>query len=177
MTVDPKKTGNQIAALRKTLGITQNELGDRLGVSYQAVSKWERGETLPDVGLLPDLAGILRTTVDSLLSGGEKVMNYRGKVTVADMREGINCLRRMGELLGRDCCIYRYAVDGINTGMNTDIEEAFTDENIFECFVAEALIQNLMNGFYVDITDVKNGFKTEKFRNIACEYAAKYGIV
>ena len=177
MTVDPKKTGNQIAARRKTLGITQGELGDRLGVTYQAVSKWERGETLPDVGLLPDLAGILRTTVDSLLTGGEKVMNYRGKVTVDDMREGINCLRRLGELLGKDSLIYRHAIDGINTGMNTDIEAAFTDDNIFECFVAEALIQCLMNGYYVDITDVKNGFKTEKFRNIACEYAAKYGIV
>ena len=177
MNVDPAKTGRQIAAMRKALGLTQSELGDRLGVSYQAVSKWERGEALPDVGLLLDLAGVLRTTVDSLLTGGEKVMSYRGKVTVADIREGINCLGRMGELLGKDNSIYRHAIDGINNGMNTDIEAAFTDENIYECFVAEALIQNLINGSYVDITDVKNGFKTDKFRNIVCDYAAKHGIV
>ena len=132
---------------------------------------------MPDVGLLLDLAGVLRTTVDSLLTGGEKVMNYRGKVTVADMREGISCLGRMGELLGKDNPIYRHAVDGINNGMNTDIEAAFTDENIFECFVAEALIQNIINGSYVDITDVKNSFKSDKYRRIVCGYAAKHGIV
>ena len=38
-----KKVGEQIAALRKAKGITQNELGERIGVSFQAVSKWERG--------------------------------------------------------------------------------------------------------------------------------------
>ena len=43
MTVDPKKTGEVIAMLRKNMGLTQNELGERLCVSYQAVSKWERG--------------------------------------------------------------------------------------------------------------------------------------
>lgn len=177
MKVSPEKTGRQIAAMRKAAGLTQSELGDRLGVSYQAVSKWERGETLPDIGLLPDLAGVLRTSVDSLLTGGEKIMNYRGKVTVADMREGLGCLGRMGELLGKDNPIYRHAIDGINKGMNTDIEAAFTDDNIFECFVAEALIQNLIGGSYVDITDVKNGFKSDKFRSIVCDYAAKYGIV
>ena len=177
MKVSPEKTGRQIAAMRKAAGLTQSELGDRLGVSYQAVSKWERGETLPDVGLLPDLAGVLRTTVDSLLTGGEKIMNYRGKVTVADMREGIGCLGRMGELLGRDNPIYRHAIDGINKGMNTDIEAAFANDSIFECFVAEALIQNLISGSYVDITDVKNSFKSDKFRSIVCDYAAKYGIV
>ncbi len=177
MNVSSEKTGRQIAVLRKELGLTQNELGERLGVSYQAVSKWERGETLPDVGLLPDLAGVLRTTVDSLLTGGEKIMNYRGKVSVSDMREGVGCLKRMGELLGKDNPLYRHAVDGINEKMNTDIETAFSDEKLFECFVAEALIQNLISGSYADITDIRNGFKTEKYRDIACDYAARYGIV
>ena len=177
MNVNPEKTGRQIAVLRKELGLTQSELGDRLGVSYQAVSKWERGETLPDVGILLDLAGVLCTTVDSLLTGGEKVLNYRGKVTVADMREGVSCLKRMGELLGKDNPLYRHAIGGINKGMNTDIEPAFSNENLFECFVAEALIQSLINGSYVDITDVRNSFKTDKFRDIVCDYAAKYGII
>lgn len=177
MNVNAKKTGAQIAALRKSLGLTQNELGERLNVSFQAVSKWERGEALPDVGLLLDLARVLRTTVDSLLTGGEKVLHYRGKITVADMREGINCLNKMGSLLGKDNPLYRHAVEGINNAMNTDIEAAFKDEHIFECFVAEAIIQNLMNGSYIDITDVKNGFKSEKFRDIVCDWAEKYDII
>ena len=104
-------------------------------------------------------------------------MNYRGKVTVADMRDGISSLKRMGELLGKDNPLYCHAIDGINERMNTDIEPAFSNENLFECFVAEALIQNLISGSYVDITDVRNGFKTDKFRDIVCDYAVKYGMI
>lgn len=50
---------------------------------------------------MPDLAAVLETTVDHLLNGGEKITHYRGKITVADMREGIDCLKRMGEYLAR----------------------------------------------------------------------------
>ena len=44
--MDMKKVGEQIAALRRANGLTQNELGERLGVSFQSVSKWERGGSL-----------------------------------------------------------------------------------------------------------------------------------
>ena len=176
MNIDMNKIGCQIASLRKAKGLTQNELGERLGISFQAVSKWERGETLPDVSLLVGLANILETSVDHILRGGEKIMNYRGKITVADMKEGIKSLEKVGELLGKDTLIYRSAIEGINTRMDTDIEEAFRNENIFECFVAEAIIQNLMAGAYIDLSDVKNNFKYEHYSKIVCEYAQKYDI-
>ena len=152
--MDMKAVGNQIAALRRQKGLTQADLGDRLGITFQAVSKWERGETLPDTGLLPDLANILETSIDFILSGGQRQVHFRGKITVAQMSEGLNCLKRMGELLGKDHILYRHAIDGINTKMNTDIEEAFADERIFECFLAEAIIQSLMAGKYIDRTDI-----------------------
>ncbi len=176
MAINIEKVGRQIAALRKAKGLTQAQLGERVNVSFQAVSKWERGETLPDSGILVDLAAVLETSVDTILTGGEKAVNYRGKITVADMREGIACLENCGRLLGKDNLIYRSAVEGINERMDTDIEQAFTDERIFECFVAEAIIQNLKAGSYIDLTDVKNSFKYEKFRNIVLEYADKYGV-
>lgn len=119
---------------------------------------------------------MLETSVDSILTGGEKAINYRGKITVADMREGIACLENCGRLLGKDNLIYRSAVEGINKRMDTDIEQAFADEKIFECFVAEAIIQNLKSGLYIDLTDVRNGFKYEHFRNVVLEYAEKYGV-
>ena len=72
--MDIEKVGNQIAMLRKKKGLTQNDLGERLGVTFQAVSKWERGETLPDTAILPDLANVLETTVDFILTGGEKMV-------------------------------------------------------------------------------------------------------
>ena len=174
--MDSKLVGRQITLLRKEKGLTQNELGDRLGVSFQAVSKWERGETLPDTAILLDLANALGTSVDFLLSGGSQVIHYRGKFTVNQIRDGILALREMGELLGRDNMLYRHAINGINENMNTIMEDAFSDERILECFMAEAIIQNLIAGKYVDPTDVKNGFQHDHFRDIVLEYCGRYGI-
>lgn len=174
--MDIKKVGYQIAELRKNKGLTQSDLGDRFGVSFQAVSKWERGETLPDTAIPVPLAEVLETTVDFILTGGEKALNYRGKIKVSDMFEGIKHLGKIGESLGKENIIYRYAIKGINDGMNTDIEACFTDDYVFECFVAEAIIQNLKMGVYVDLTDVKKSFKHEHFRNIVIDWCEKYGI-
>lgn len=176
MSFNVKKVGEQIFALRKRKGLTQAELAQRLNISFQAVSKWERGETLPDTALLPDLANILETTIDNILTGGEKMMNYRGKITVSDMRRGIECLGEMGKLLGKDNIIYRYAINGINEKMNTDIEPAFSDEYVLECFIAEAVIQNLKAGAYIDITDIKTSFRNEHFSKIVCDYAEEHNI-
>ena len=174
--MDSKLIGRQIALLRKEKGLTQNELGDRLGISFQAVSKWERGETLPDTAILLDLANALGTSVDNILTGGQQVLRYRGKITVSQMRDGILALKQMGETLGHENGLYRNAIEGINKGLNTNIEDAFSDSRALECFIAEAIIQNLMIGKYIDPTDVKNGFQYEHFRDIVLEHCAKYGI-
>ena len=174
--MDIRKVGSQISDLRKAKGLTQSELGERIGVSFQAVSKWERGETLPDITLLPDLAKILETTVDFILLGNEKAIEYKGKFTVTDIKKGLDCLKKAGEYLGTENIIYRSAINGINTDLNTDIEEAFSDDYVFEAFLAEAIIQNLISGLYVDISDVKNNFKHDHFKNIVVAYCNRYGI-
>jgi len=175
--MDNKKIGATIATLRNNKNMTQTELGERIGVSFQAVSKWERGETLPDISILPSLADILETTIDYILRCGEPNFSFKGKIKVSDMIEGINHLKKVGELLGSENIIYRYAINGINNGMNTDIEPAFSDDFVFEAFVGEAVIQNLMQGMYVDVTDVMRSFKHEHFRNVVLEYVKKYSII
>lgn len=174
--MDMKKTGRNLAGLRKLKGITQNELGERIGVSFQAVSKWERGEALPDTAILPELARILETTVDFILMGEDMLTEYKGKFTVADMKKGLVCIKEAGEYLGKENIIYRAAIEGINTRLNTDIEEAFSDSYVFDAFLAEAIIQNLMAGLYVDISDVKNNFRYEHFKNIVIDYCRRFGI-
>lgn len=174
--MDNKRIGATIALLRNNKKMTQADLGERIGVSFQAVSKWERGETLPDVSILPVLADALETTIDYILRNGEPDFSFKGKIKISDMIEGISRLKQVGELLGKDNIIYRYAINGINTGMNTDIELAFNNDNIFEVFVAEATIQNIMNGMYVDVTDVMRSFKYEHYRNLVLEYMKKYSI-
>ena len=61
--------GQRIASLRKEKSLTQEELAETLGVSAQAVSKWENDVSCPDIMLLPRLADILGVTTDLLLSG------------------------------------------------------------------------------------------------------------
>ena len=58
---------HQIANLRRTRGITQEELATALGVTNQAVSKWESGQCCPDIQLLPPLASYFHVSVDDLL--------------------------------------------------------------------------------------------------------------
>lgn len=62
-------TAKLLVELRKEKHLTQNDLAESLGVTYQAVSKWERGENLPDSMMLIDIAAFYGITVDELLNG------------------------------------------------------------------------------------------------------------
>ena len=64
--------GKRISALRKKVGLTQDTLARNLGVSPQAVSKWENDLSCPDIGLLPKLAKILGVSTDVLLGAEEE---------------------------------------------------------------------------------------------------------
>ena len=64
--------GKRIASLRKGAAMTQEELAEKLGVSPQAVSKWENDLTCPDIMTLPKLAQLLGVSTDELLSGERK---------------------------------------------------------------------------------------------------------
>jgi len=62
-----KRLGTNIALYRKRMGLTQLQLAEKLNYSDKAVSKWERGESVPDVVTVMQIAEALETTVDSLL--------------------------------------------------------------------------------------------------------------
>ena len=77
---------------RMQKNLTQEELASFLYVTPQSVSKWERGETLPDVALLPALANIFETSVDLLL-GMDAI---RAEQTKYDIHDRANRLMRSG---------------------------------------------------------------------------------
>ncbi|MBQ2602584.1 MAG: helix-turn-helix transcriptional regulator [Oscillospiraceae bacterium] len=64
-----------LKAYRKKNGYTQDEIAEKLGVSRQAVAKWERGESVPDIESVVLLAGIFGVTVDVLIKSTEAVGN------------------------------------------------------------------------------------------------------
>ena len=70
--LDSTKIGGFIQRKRKECGMTQQQLADRLHISFQAVSKWENGTAYPNIELLYDLAGALQVSVDEILTGDEK---------------------------------------------------------------------------------------------------------
>lgn len=67
--------GKTIADYRKQANMTQSEVADALNVTFQAVSKWERNESLPDITLLPKLAELFHVSIDQLLCGSFQIQD------------------------------------------------------------------------------------------------------
>ncbi len=75
--MDQIKIGKFIAECRKKVNLTQMQLAEKLNITDRAVSKWETGKSLPDSSVMLELCGILKITVNDLLSGEVVTMeNY-----------------------------------------------------------------------------------------------------
>ena len=74
--MDPEKVGKFIKELRKKNNLTQSELADKYGVTYQAVSKWERGINLPEISLIKEMSEDFNISIESLLDGEMPVSNH-----------------------------------------------------------------------------------------------------
>lgn len=95
--------GEKILALRKAKRVTQSDLGIHLNISYQAVSKWERGESVPDFDTLSRIAQFFNVPISYFEKGGEN------KTVVEKEEEEENTSER-GEMLGvcKDCGLVVY---------------------------------------------------------------------
>ena len=85
--------GQNIKKFRTKNNVTQEKLAEYLNVSYQAVSKWERGEAYPDITSLPALARFFNTTTDELLG----VDNEKYEAEIKEFLDEINRLKSEGE--------------------------------------------------------------------------------
>ena len=72
MNMEPEKIGNLIKKLREERNLTQKEFADEYGVSYQAVSKWERGLNIPDIAILREICKNYHLSIDEILDGNIK---------------------------------------------------------------------------------------------------------
>lgn len=127
----PGMLSERIAALRKERGLTQEQLGKMVGVSYQAVGKWEKGGA-PDVELLPVLAAQLDVTIDALfgLESGEQIniedTVYRWMLTVP-----------RNQRVDRLCRLVWSAAGAVISGKSEDAVDISRYENCCETEDAE----------------------------------------
>lgn len=84
--MEKRTMGALMSALRKSKGMTQQDVADKLGVSNKAVSKWERDDGYPDIAILPAIAEIYGVTVDELLRG--EIKNEEKEVKTVSIEKG-----------------------------------------------------------------------------------------
>ena len=109
--MDQVKIGKFIAGCRKQNNLTQMQLAEKLGITDRAVSKWERGKSLPDAAIMLDLCALLNITVNDLLSGEVISMDNQNKRTeellleMAKQKEESDKRLLFGEILVGVLCI------------------------------------------------------------------------
>ncbi len=135
------KISEQIAFLRKQKGLTQEELANILGVTNQAVSKWESGQCCPDIQLLPDIAKLFEVSVDELLgytpasTTEDIVLVLRKKIESLPKGEDFDFTFRMAAALHSIILSKGMTEDNANPGWDTEdaIEHAGTAEWGYSC--------------------------------------------
>ena len=113
--------GTFIATKRKALGITQQKLAEQLNVSFQAVSKWENGTTVPDTLLLAQLAAVLQTSVDTIVGyKAVPITEYEKKYEGREYYWGITPNRLCYEIMKLKPPVNSYKVLDIGCGEGKD---------------------------------------------------------
>lgn len=171
--MDTLKIGHYIQQLRKSAGMTQKELAEKLNISFQAVSKWENGDALPDTGLLLDLCDILNTTADKLLHGGAFAANERRLMRLEDVMTGFRNIESIGVLFGEDSTFFTGMIEGINEKMNMDLLTYLKDPQTREVMYAEVLIQGILSGRTVDMDEIEASFQNKRMVETIRRYAQK----
>lgn len=171
--MDSLKIGRYIQHLRKSVGMTQKDLAEKLNISFQAVSKWENGDALPDTGLLLDLCDALNTTADKLLNGGTLAAGERRLLKLENVITGFDYMESIGKLFGEDSTFFTGMVEGINGKMNIDLLTYLKDPKAREVLYAEVLIQGILSGRTVDMEEIEESFQNKRMVETIRQYYTK----
>lgn len=87
--MDQVKIGKFIAERRKIVNLTQSQLAEKLGVTDRAISKWERGKSMPDSSIMLELCSLLNISVNDLLTGEIVTMENYNKELENNMLEAL----------------------------------------------------------------------------------------
>ena len=110
--MDQKRIGDFIATLRKEKGITQQELGDHLGVTNKTVSRWETGKYMPDIAVIPELCKFFDISINEFSYGqriAEDTFRNQADINILDILTRDKKLRRQKQ--------YSEMMGGAGTGL------------------------------------------------------------
>ena len=155
--MNPVAIGAYIGFLRRQRGLTQKELASRLGVTTQAVSKWENADNLPDAALLLPLAEALHTTADALLSAGNR--RLRQPIDMSTLHAGVAALNTVWAAFGADSPIGQGVKQGLDS-LGASLESAAGRELL----LAEAILHHLMEGATIDDQAIDAAIQDENLR-------------
>ena len=111
--MDKKKTGNLIREARQRKNYTQSELGRMLGVTNKAVSRWENGESFPDIGVLESLSHLLELPIQDIVTGeraGDREEAVTEVVRLAKLQEQRKREKRILYLIVLGLLIYHCVI-------------------------------------------------------------------
>ena len=154
--------------------ITQKYLANKLNISFQAISKWETGTTLPDTSILLELSDFLEVTVDQILNAGEFRKRMNKNINVEEVKEVIQSLLKVKEVLGPNNGIYKSMMMGLNSDMDEDFEESLRNPKRREVFIAKSCIQLIIDGYNLNDEDIDAYFTIDLVKDKLRKYIAKY---
>ena len=160
--MNAEKTGLLIYQLRNRKGFTQKELAEKCNVSDKAVSKWERGESCPDVTVLPKIAEVFGVEVESIMNGEIPFSQDVSGKTIKDynFRQPDRYPRYMQRelwMLGGDIC--QKANSEFRSIMDDRCE--FSCDNVDQLTNSEFLATVPKKCFFYDFDYVNGGFTVE----------------
>lgn len=137
-----KSIGRKIAILRKEKNLTQMELADMLNISYQAVSNWERGETMPDISKLPELSQIFNHSIDEILGNHQstKIIENIIRDNLIEDKISIEDFKSVAPLLKPT------QINEISKGIN--ISDDINDMVDYLPFVSSEVAESVQKSFY-----------------------------
>lgn len=131
------KINETIKTKRKEFGLTQEQVAERLGVTASAVYKWEKGSAFPDITILPPLARLLQTDLNTLLSFREELTSQEIQNMVSEVAKTVNDNGfKAGFLLAQDMLCEFPACDELLLQMASSLQGMqmlYPKEDAFEC--------------------------------------------
>lgn len=174
--MDAKKTGGFISALRKEKGYTQAALAEILNVSNRTISKWENGDGFPDITILPDIAAAFDISVDELLAGEKRTKQELPDFKVTEIENKDNLLNVFK--IGYITAVF-FAVFAALLGTITEIYCIWAFSILFYThweimFVAVSLVAEIAGGLVYAVSVTRLGVSYNKSEIIGI--AGKKGL-